>query len=55
MAVLGQEPPRSLRRRIEEAIRRLHPTKYPEILALAILAGNKAYLAWIDAEVDRRG
>ena len=36
---------------IEEAIRRLHPYKVPEILALPILAGSHSYLTWLDEEV----
>jgi periplasmic divalent cation tolerance protein len=37
---------------VEAAIRRLHPYEAPEILALAVVAGGKDYLAWIDAQVD---
>jgi len=38
---------------LEAAIRRLHPYEVPEILALPVLAGNPAYLAWLDAELRR--
>jgi len=38
---------------LEAAIRRLHPYEVPEILALPVVAGNPAYLAWLDAEVKR--
>jgi len=38
--------------RIEQAIRRLHPYEVPEILATQIVAGDPAYLAWLEAEVD---
>jgi periplasmic divalent cation tolerance protein len=38
---------------IEQAIGRLHPYEVPEILALPILAGSAAYLAWLDAELAR--
>jgi len=41
----------SLYERVEQAIRRLHPYEVPEILALPVLAGSAAYLAWLDAEV----
>ena len=37
---------------VEAAIRREHPYEVPEILATAVLAGGKDYLAWIDAQVD---
>jgi periplasmic divalent cation tolerance protein len=36
--------------KIEEAIRRLHPYEVPEILALPVVAGSGAYLAWLDGE-----
>jgi periplasmic divalent cation tolerance protein len=38
---------------VEAAIRRLHPYEVPEILALPVVAGNPAYLAWLDAQVKR--
>ena len=41
----------SLYERVEQAIRRLHPYEVPEILAVPILAGSAAYLAWLDEEV----
>ncbi len=41
----------SLYERVEQAIRRLHPYEVPEILALPVLAGNAAYLSWLDEEV----
>ena len=36
--------------RVEAAIRRVHPYEVPEIIAMPILAGSSAYLAWLDAE-----
>ncbi len=39
--------------KIEEAIRRLHPYEVPEILALPVVAGSGAYLAWLDGELQR--
>ena len=36
--------------RVEEAIRRIHPYELPEILAMPIVAGSAAYLAWLEAE-----
>jgi periplasmic divalent cation tolerance protein len=35
---------------IEAAIRGLHPYELPEILALGVLDGSPAYLAWLEAE-----
>jgi len=39
--------------KIEEAIRRLHPYEVPEILALPVVAGSPAYLAWLNGELKR--
>ena len=36
--------------RIEAAIRGLHPYEVPEILAIPVIAGNVAYLAWLEEE-----
>jgi len=38
--------------RIEEAIRGVHPYEVPEILAVPITAGSRAYLEWLDAELE---
>lgn len=38
---------------IQETIRRLHPYEVPEILALDVVAGNPAYLQWLDDQVAR--
>ena len=37
---------------LEGAIRGLHPYKAPEILAVAVVAGNPDYLRWVAAEVE---
>ena len=36
---------------IDEAIRGIHPYDVPEILALPIAAGSRAYLEWVGAEL----
>ena len=38
---------KNLYQKVEEAIKALHPYEVPEIIALPILEGNKAYLDWI--------
>ncbi len=35
---------------VEQAIRELHPYQVPEIIALPIECGSRAYLEWIDAQ-----
>lgn len=40
---------------LEAEVRRLHSYEIPEIVALPIERGSKAYLAWIDESVARRG
>ena len=42
---------RELYPQVEQAIRARHPYEVPEILALPILAGSPAYLAWLDEQV----
>lgn len=42
---------RDLFERIDETVRRVHPYDVPEILAVPILAGSRAYLQWLDAEL----
>ena len=44
---------RELYERIEAAIRRLHPYKVPEILAVPIAAGSESYLKWLEGEVKK--
>ncbi len=36
---------------LEEAIRAVHSYEVPEILAVPVIAGNKAYLAWLEDEI----
>jgi periplasmic divalent cation tolerance protein len=38
---------------IESFIRVTHPYENPEILALPVMAGSRAYLEWIDMETRR--
>ena len=38
---------------IEAFIRVTHPYENPEVLALPVVAGSKAYLEWIDMETRR--
>ena len=38
---------------IEETIRRLHPYKVPEILAIDVIAGSADYLAWLADETNK--
>jgi periplasmic divalent cation tolerance protein len=45
---------RDLYDQIEQAIRRIHPYEVPEILAMPIVAGSKAYLAWLEGEVGSK-
>ena len=40
---------------VEAAIRAVHPYEVPEIVALPIVAGSRAYLEWIRAEVRDAG
>lgn len=42
---------KSLYRRVESAIRGLHSYEVPEILALPVVAGSRAYLKWLADEV----
>ena len=37
-----------LYKNVEESIKRVHTYEVPEIIALPIVAGNRAYLDWID-------
>jgi periplasmic divalent cation tolerance protein len=36
---------------LEQAIREVHPYQTPEILATQIVAGNAAYLSWLETEL----
>jgi periplasmic divalent cation tolerance protein len=42
---------RELFDRVQAAIRRIHPYKVPEIIAVPLSAGSADYLAWLDAEL----
>jgi len=37
---------------LEREVRRLHSYDVPEFIALPIIAGSKAYLAWLDDSVN---
>lgn len=39
---------------LERAILKLHPYEVPEILAIPIIRGHKAYLSWLAKEVRKR-
>lgn len=39
--------------RLESLVKENHPYDVPEILALPVLAGNMAYLEWVEAETTR--
>ncbi len=38
--------------RLEEKILQIHPYEVPEIIALPISGGNKAYLDWVERETQ---
>ena len=40
---------------LEHRIRELHPSEVPEIIALPIVGGSAAYLAWIEQTVNPPG
>ncbi len=42
----------SLYPRLEKRIKELHPYTVPEIIALPILKGHRAYLRWVDEETQ---
>ena len=42
----------SLFGQVEAAIRRIHPYEVPEILAIPVVAGSAAYLAWLETETN---
>jgi periplasmic divalent cation tolerance protein len=44
---------RELFARIEQAIGEAHPYDVPEILAVPVDDGSRAYLAWLDGEVGQ--
>ena len=45
---------RDLFEQIDRAIRKIHPYDVPQILAAPILAGNPAYLDWLEGELTQR-
>lgn len=42
----------SLFKKVEAAIKKLHPYETPEIIAMPIINGSKEYLQWIDHELQ---
>jgi periplasmic divalent cation tolerance protein len=38
--------------RLVAAVQAVHPYDVPEIIALPVLMGNKAYLEWIEEETE---
>ena len=40
---------------VEKAIKAVHPYQVPELLAMPVLAGGAAYLAWLDSELKEAG
>jgi periplasmic divalent cation tolerance protein len=46
---------RALFEGVRARVRELHPYTVPEIIALPIVAGDAAYLAWLDASTQPNG
>lgn len=46
---------KSLYGKVEREIKKLHPYKNPEIIAMPIVAGSKSYLDWISKETSAKG
>ncbi len=44
----------SLFKKVEAAIKKLHPYETPEIIAVPIIKGSKEYLKWLDAETENK-
>jgi len=40
--------------RLESALRKLHPSELPELIAVPVTAGLPAYLAWVEHETQPR-
>ncbi len=38
---------------LEKAIKEIHPYETPEIIAMAIVAGSKDYLEWLNGELKK--
>ena len=43
---------RDLFEQVEKTIREIHPYEQPEILAVAVVAGSKGYLSWLNKELE---
>lgn len=43
----------NLFRKLERFVRKEHPARVPEIIALPVIAGSKPYLDWVSAETRR--
>lgn len=43
----------SLFKKVESAIKKLHPYETPEIIAIPIVKGSKEYLNWLDEETEK--
>lgn len=44
---------KTLFEKLEKAIKEVHPYETPEIIAIPIIAGSKAYLKWLDVELSK--
>jgi periplasmic divalent cation tolerance protein len=42
----------TLFKKVEAAIKKLHPYETPEIIAVPIIKGSKEYLKWLSAETE---
>lgn len=42
---------KSLYKKVEQEIKKLHPYKLPEIIATLVVEGSKEYLNWVNKEV----
>jgi periplasmic divalent cation tolerance protein len=43
---------RTMYENLESAIRKVHPYKVPEILAIPVVGGSKDYLCWLDSVLE---
>ena len=43
-----------LYRKLEKAIKGIHPYEEPEIVAVPLVAGSRGYLEWVEKEVGTR-
>ncbi|MEK6732426.1 MAG: divalent-cation tolerance protein CutA [Candidatus Omnitrophota bacterium] len=41
---------KTLYKKVESAIRKIHPYEIPEIIAISIVEGSKDYLKWLSSE-----